>query len=60
MHQFDSLVVGRQLFKQPILGVIDFPVTDADMLLGENYMHSRRFWLSYSTGTIFIQDSSAP
>jgi predicted aspartyl protease len=36
------------------LGRLDFPLGEADMLIGEDYMASRRFWLSYATRTLFI------
>ena len=33
----------------PISGI------QADMLIGEDYMQTRRFWLSYATAVLFIQ-----
>jgi hypothetical protein len=33
----------------------DFPLTESDMLIGEDYMHARRFWLSYATKMLFVQ-----
>jgi hypothetical protein len=47
--------VGDELFADSRLGVIDLPAFDADMLIGEDYMQTRRFWLSYATGALFIQ-----
>ncbi|WP_241911638.1 aspartyl protease family protein [Telmatospirillum siberiense] len=37
------------------VGIMDFPATEADMLIGEDYMRAHRFWLSYATRTLFIQ-----
>jgi predicted aspartyl protease len=47
--------VGDELFADSRLGVIDLPAFDADMLIGEDYMQTRRFWLSYATAVLFIQ-----
>jgi hypothetical protein len=40
------------------LGQLDFPLGEADLLIGADYMRSRRFWLSYATLTLFIQPPS--
>jgi hypothetical protein len=49
------MVIAQEVYRSLPIGIIDFPPNDADMLVGENYMNAHRFWLSYSTGTIFIQ-----
>jgi predicted aspartyl protease len=59
LHQFDSLIIGREVFQNAKIDVVDFPASDADALIGEDYMRNRRFWLSYSTGAIFIQGITA-
>lgn len=58
LHTFDAFRIGHEQFNHPRMGVVDFPAAEADMLLGEDYMHLRRFWLSYSTHKLYIQLSS--
>jgi predicted aspartyl protease len=55
IHQFDQLKIGNEVFHGPHIGVVDMPGDEAVMLIGEDYMRSRRFLLSYSTHTPYIQ-----
>jgi predicted aspartyl protease len=55
LHQFAEIKIGREAFPGPRIDVVNFPLTESDMLIGEDYMHARRFWLSYSTKRLFIQ-----
>ena len=59
-HRFESVVIARETFHNPRIDVADITIHDADMLVGENYMHARRFWLSYATGVILIQRVIGP
>jgi predicted aspartyl protease len=54
-HRFNSLRIGREIFRNVPLDVADFTQADVDVLIGDDYMHRRRFFLSYSTATLFIQ-----
>jgi predicted aspartyl protease len=54
-HRFGQITIGRETFHGPRIDVIDYPLTESDMLIGEDYMHARRFWLSYATKILFIQ-----
>jgi len=54
-HRFDSLQIGRETFRNLPLDVADFTQPGVDVLIGDDYMHRRRFFLSYSTATLFIQ-----
>lgn len=54
-HRFAQIRIGRETFPGPRIDVVDFPLTESDMLIGEDYMNSRRFWLSYSTRMLYIQ-----
>jgi predicted aspartyl protease len=54
-HRFDSLRIGREIFRNVRLDVADFNQPGVDVLIGDDYMHRRRFFLSYSTATLFIQ-----
>jgi predicted aspartyl protease len=55
IHQFDRIRIGEETFGGMRVEVMDFPVIEADLLIGEDYMRGRRFWLSYATETLFIQ-----
>jgi predicted aspartyl protease len=59
-HRFAQIRIGKETFPGPRIDVVDFPLTESDMLIGEDYMHIRRFWLSYSTNTLFIQRLRMP
>jgi predicted aspartyl protease len=54
-YRFDRVRVGGEILHGLRIGVMDFPASEADMLIGEDYMHAHRFWLSYATQTLFIQ-----
>jgi predicted aspartyl protease len=54
-HRFDRVKVGDEIFRGLRIGFADLPAGEAEMLLGEDYMRPRRFWLSYATQTLFIQ-----
>lgn len=65
-HTFATLQIGLELFRNLPLDVVDFHQVGIDMLVGVDYMHARRFFVSYSAGALFIQkvrpapDSPAP
>lgn len=54
-HRFDTFTIGEETFRNMPLGVAEFRLAGADMLVGIGYMQRRRFFLSYSTGTLFVQ-----
>ena len=53
-----TLKIGEESLPPTELGHIEFPLGEADMLIGEDYMRSRRFWLSYATRTLFVRPAS--
>jgi predicted aspartyl protease len=57
-HRFPDMVVGVDEFPSVLLSVGAVQVPGADMLLGADFLRSRRVWLSYATGQVFIQRSS--
>ncbi|MGF6766138.1 putative aspartyl protease [Paraburkholderia sp. GAS33] len=60
LHRFDSLRIGPITYRNVVIDVGDTPLADADMLLGMDFMKSRRVWFSYSTGWVFMQPASGP
>jgi len=55
MHRFKRLQIGNELFGEPHVQILRMPAKEADMLLGANYLHRRRLWLSYAAHVLFIQ-----
>jgi predicted aspartyl protease len=59
-HRFSTLRIGAEMFRNPRLDVVDFRQSGTEMLVGVDYMHARRFFVSYATGTLFIQRTPSP
>jgi predicted aspartyl protease len=55
IHGFEQMRIGNEIFHGAHISIADIPLGEADMLIGEDYIHTRRFWLSYATKTLFIQ-----
>jgi gag-polyprotein putative aspartyl protease/Aspartyl protease len=53
-HRFASMQVGPEQIAGPKLNVLDRELQQADMLLGFDYLKSRRVWISYRTNQFFI------
>jgi predicted aspartyl protease len=54
VHRFAKLEVGAAVVHNPEIIVTDLKLTDADMLLGIDFLKSRRVWLSYGSRRLFI------
>ena len=54
-HRFGVLLVGEERINHPQIGVAEFQLTSAEMLLGVDYLRARRVWVSYRTGQLFVQ-----
>jgi predicted aspartyl protease len=54
-HQFETLTVGAATFRNVRLSVRNGDSSAFDMLLGVDFLRSRRVWLSYATRQAFIQ-----
>lgn len=59
-HQFRSLSIGSETIRDPLLGIIDTPITSGDILLGQRFLFSRRFFISNATRTLFLEKAPAP
>ena len=53
-HQFRRLEVGREAMANPTLTVTRFSLEDADLILGVDFLASRRVWFSYATRQVFV------
>ncbi|MGZ3649739.1 MAG: retroviral-like aspartic protease family protein [Bdellovibrionota bacterium] len=58
-HEFKYIRIGNEAFPKPKIDVASFPTTEAGLLMGEDYMRSRRFWLSPARNKIFVQKPAA-
>jgi predicted aspartyl protease len=54
-HSFATMQIGSEQFRNLPLDVVDFHQPGIDMLVGVDYMRTRRFFVSYSAGALFIQ-----
>ncbi len=55
-HKFESLAIGTEMFCHPLISVAEFDQDRIDMLVGADYMRRHRFFLSFATSALFIQD----
>jgi predicted aspartyl protease len=58
LHHFSHLEVGGELVRNPALIVADVSLRDADLVLGIDFLSSRRIWLSYASQQIFLSRRS--
>lgn len=58
LHRFAELRVGPEVTRQPLIWVAPARVVPVvDMLLGADWMSSRRIWLSFATKQMFVARS---
>jgi predicted aspartyl protease len=55
VHRFSQLEVGEEVLRNPEVIVTDVRLSDADLVLGIDYLRPRRIWLSYGSQQIFIK-----
>ena len=54
-HRFQTFEVARETFHNLSFEVASFGQLGIDMLIGADYMHGRRLFISYASATLFIQ-----
>src|SRR5207249_1967533 len=54
LHRFAKLNVGSLVIANPEILVADVKVSEADMVLGIDFLLQRRLWLSYGSRRIFL------
>ncbi|MGI4954667.1 MAG: aspartyl protease family protein [Janthinobacterium lividum] len=52
-RRFRSLQIGDEAVDDPVLNVADLPPTAGDMIIGSDYLGSRRIWIALASGTMF-------
>jgi predicted aspartyl protease len=60
-HRFGTVQVGPDVMRGMIVGITALPEADPfDMVLGQDFMRSRRLWLSYARQRLYVQRVEAP
>ncbi len=54
VHRFSQLAIGTEVTGNPEIGVTDLRLSDADLVLGVDFLRSRRVWMSYGSQLIFL------
>ena len=56
VHQqrFETLKIGAAVLEQPVLYVADLPPFAEDLVIGGDYLATRRVWFSLGTGQVFV------
>ena len=54
VHRFSQLKVGPEVVRDPEIAVADIDLRDADIILGIDFIGSRRLWLSYGARRLFL------
>ncbi len=55
VHRFATLALGPDTVAGLGIGVGEFQLSGTNMLLGEDYLHTRRVWIAYRTQQLFLQ-----
>ena len=54
VHRFSRLEVGTEVLRNPEIIVTDVRLSDADLVLGIDFLRARRIWFSYGSRQVFI------
>jgi predicted aspartyl protease len=54
VHRFAQLEIGAEVLHNPEIIVTDVRLSDADLVLGIDFLRPRRIWFSYGSQQIFI------
>jgi predicted aspartyl protease len=54
VHRFAQLEIGAETIHNPEIIVTDVTLSDADLVLGIDFLRPRRIWFSYGSQQIFI------
>lgn len=61
-RRFQRLQIANEAIDDPVLNVADLPPEAGDMIIGSDYLSSRRVWIALASGTMFaaIPDQPRP
>lgn len=57
-HRFARLTIGDQTVRSPFLVVLSLGLSDADIVLGDDFLRLWRVWLSYPSKRIYLKAAS--
>ncbi len=60
VHRFASLRIGDDQYRNLQLVVTALPMNTASMLVGMDYLHTHRVWISLQSRVVYISHPSAP
>jgi hypothetical protein len=59
-YRFGTMRVGQEVLRDVPVGITALPPADPfDMVLGQDYIQTRRLWLSYATQRLYVQRAGA-
>jgi predicted aspartyl protease len=53
-HRFTRLEFAGEVLRDPVIVIAQLGLQDADLVLGADFLRSRRVWLSYGSHQIFV------
>ncbi len=59
-RRFRTLEVGGEVTADPLLNVADLPAQAGDMIIGSDYLGSRRMWIALGSSTVFAATPDQP
>lgn len=59
-QRFQTLKIGDDVLEQPVLWVADLPPFAGDLVIGGDYLATRRVWFSFATSQVFITINKQP
>ena len=58
VHRFAQLGIGTEVIRNLEIAVTNIRLSDADLVLGTDFLRSRRMWMSYGSQQIFLSRRS--
>lgn len=59
-RRFQTLKIGDDVLEKPALYVADLPSFMGDLIIGGDYLATRRIWLSFVTSQVFVTTNDQP
>lgn len=53
-RRFRALQVGSDVIENPLLNIADLPAESGDLVIGADYLGTRRVWIALATGSVFV------
>ncbi len=59
VHKFKTFSIGDKSFSDVSIGVLNTSLQEGEVLLGQQYLLTRRFWVSSATRTVYFENKPA-